>query len=359
MTTIGNNLFRIMLDERWPRIVRLETAAGKQRLVGEREALPPRVYVYRSTDRCTRTSDDAEIAVQYRLDRQDERAVYHAVVTWDGQSAVEFDVVFALRGPDLIVSFENVAEHAPYAFVSIRLPHLVSATSRDADSLLATCGWQGRLLDPKKCKPQMVDYSWVGFTARMCGAAYRPDFMVTLDLPGYEDLMIQEVWQYSRIGESETLASLGAELMHRQRTVESTEPQIKIYPPPEKTPPVVPSDVPILCAERKEVRLRCITPKRGRTLDWTDAARYFQSLVSPKIRCEPRYNDALVYKIVLAHRHRPYMTFDHALDIIRKVHHLTGRCATWPTSNMRAAKPATPTCSRFIRRWATRPCCGG
>ena len=47
MTTIGNNQFRIMLDERWPRIVRLETADGKQRLVGEREAFPPRLFTER------------------------------------------------------------------------------------------------------------------------------------------------------------------------------------------------------------------------------------------------------------------------------------------------------------------------
>jgi hypothetical protein len=324
MQMISNKTVRIALDERWPRIFSFEAVMGQQRIVGERESLPPRLYIFRKRDRRTLTTDDADVTAIYRLDVTDDGAFYHAEVCCAGEPAAEFDVALRLRGSDLTVAFENVSEHAPYSFVSIRLPHLVSATSRDPDSLLATCGWQGRLLDPKKCKPQLVDYSWVGFTARMCGAAYRPDFMVTLDLPGYEDLMIQEVWQYSRIGESETLASLGAELMHRQRTVESTEPQIKIFPPPDKTPPVVPADVPIQCADRKEVRLRFITPTRGRTLDWTDAAKYFQSLVPAQIRCEPRYDRALVYKIVLAHRRHPYMTFDQALDIIRKVHHLAG-----------------------------------
>jgi len=324
MKRLKNKFVTVYLDERWPRIVRYESPDGTQRLLGEREALPPRLYLYRQSDRLTLTSDDPEIEARYVLEMTGNRAVYHAKVEWEGQPAAAFDVTIVLRGADCVLSLENISECDPYCFVTARFAHLVSATSLDPESLLVTCGWQGRLLDPKKCKPQLIDYSWVGFIARLCGAAYRPGFMVTLDLPGYEDLLLQEVWQYSRIGAPETLAGLGAELMYRQRTVENPEPQIKIHPPAAKTPPVVPPQKPVLCADRKEVRLHFVAAKRGKRLDWTNAAKYFQSLVPAKCHCEPRYENALVYKIVLAARLRPLMTFALALDIIRRIHDLTG-----------------------------------
>ena len=59
-------------------------------------------------------------------------------------------------------------------------------------------------------------------------------------------------------------------------------------------------------------------------MDWPDAARYFQSLVPAEVRCNPLYDDTLVYKCCMGHRHRPYMTFEEALDVIRQVHNVTG-----------------------------------
>jgi len=322
MTTIHNHLVRIVLDNRWPRLIRFEAVGGDQRLVGEREAVQPRLYLFRTTDRLTLTSDDAEIAVGYTLTADAERAVYHAQVTWDGQPAAEFDVVCELRGADLVLRLENARESGPYRFLTIRFPHLVSATSADPESLLVTCGWQGRLLDPKKCKPQLIDYSWCAFTARLCGAAYRSGFMVTLDIPGYEDLLIQDVWQYSRIGAAETLSGLGAELMYRQREIEGPR-EYRFLPPAEKLPAVESPAEPVCCGDHKEVRLHILTPAPGATLDWTDAARYFQSLVPASIQCEPRYDNALVYKIVLAQRQRPLLSVGDAEAIIRRIHHLT------------------------------------
>ncbi len=188
----------------------------------------------------------------------------------DDHPAAEFDVIFRLDGPDATLSFENVRELAGYYFLTIRFPRVVAASSRDADGRLVTCGWQGRLLDPHVCKPNMTDYSWHGSVARPCGAAYRNDFMVTFDMLGYEDLFIQEVRQSTRIAGAETVASLGGELMHRQRTIEIPTGDLAIPPPPGKNPPVVRPRVPMLCAPRKEIRLHFIA---GAKLDWPDTAR--------------------------------------------------------------------------------------
>ena len=147
----------------------------------------------------------------YHLASAGATATYHAKVSVDDHPAAEFDVIFRLDGPDATLSFENVRELAGYYFLTIRFPRVVAASSRDADGRLVTCGWQGRLLDPHVCKPNMTDYSWHGSVARPCGAAYRNDFMVTFDMLGYEDLFIQEVRQSTRIAGAETVASLGGE----------------------------------------------------------------------------------------------------------------------------------------------------
>jgi hypothetical protein len=322
MHILKSPVVSVWLDTRWPRIIRFETPDRAQHLVGERQAIAPRVYLYEKGSRCTCTSDDAGIDVVYTCAASAQRATYHAVATCNGQAAVEFDIVCELSGADLVVRLERVREQGEYRLLTVRLARLVSATSCDPESLLVTCGWQGRLLDPRKCKPQLIDYSWVSFIARLCGAAYRPGLMVTIDIPGFEDLLIQEVWQYTRIAGSETLAGLGAELMYRQRQVEGPR-EYRFLPPPEKRPKLELLDEPLLCAPAKEVRLHAIVSPAGTPLDWTDAARYFQSLVPRSIHCEPRYDDTLVYKIQMAQREKPMVSVNECEAIVRRIQHLT------------------------------------
>jgi hypothetical protein len=323
MKFLKNEFVTVALDERYPRVLWYQDAAGT-RINGEYDAVAPRLYLFRKSDRATLTSDDVEVQAAYTLDAQPAVGTYRANVSCDGQPAVEFDLVFTLNGRDLLVRLQDIREHAGYCLFSLRLHRLAGALSEEKDSRMVTCSYQGRLLDPSKCKPRMIDYSWVGFTARPCGAVYRPGFMVTVDLPGYEDLLVQEVRQYSRIVDAQTVAGIGGEIMYRQREVGDLAPQIKIYPPKEKCPAEIPSAEPILCGDHKDIRLHFISAAAGGKLDWTDAAKYFQSLVPAEIKCEPRYENTLVYKICMAHRHRPYMNFDQALDVIRQVCNVTG-----------------------------------
>ena len=321
MKLLRSSSLSVCLDERFPRVVRYQSPDGRRSIPGERKAQSPRLYVYRIPGRQTFTSDDPEIEVSYTLTAGDDKALYHGRVMFQGQVASEFDVAFELAGADLVVRLQNVREHGDNRFLTFRMDHLVSATSRDPDNLLVTCGWQGRILDPKKCKPLLVDFSWVGFTARMCGAAYRPDMMVTLDLPGYEDLMIQEVWQYSRIGDAETFSSLGAEMMYRQRKIEGDRKYNFVAEG--KMPKEILRDEPILCADSKEVRMHAVFPAADAELDWTDAAKYFQSLLPADIVAEPRYENTLIYKIRLALRQKPALSVGQAEAIIRKIQNLT------------------------------------
>lgn len=320
MNLLKNKFATLCLDERYPRILWFEGSDGT-RIQGEALAAAPRLYLFRKSDLATLTTDDANVRANYKLVIEGIRASYEAHVEIDGTPAADFDVRVDLDGDDAVIAMEHVREHGIYRFLTMRLPHIVSADSTDKDSLTVTCGWQGRLLDPKKCKPCMYDYSWHGSTARMCGASYRPGFMVTFDLPGYEDLLIQEVWQYTRISGARTLASLGAEMMHRQRNVEGAGGLVK-QPPAWTHPHVKPLDEPILCAKSKEIRLHFIA-RKGKTLDWTDAARYFQMLVPKSWHPDQRYDNTLVYKNCPCGYKQPFMTFEQIGDIIRKVRNLT------------------------------------
>ena len=237
----------------------------------------------------------------------------------DGEPAAEFELLFRLAGPDLLVRLQNVREHAGYLFLTVRLNSLASAASEEVDSLVVTGVYQGRLLDPSKCAPRLLDFSWCYFTARPCGAAYRPSFMVTVDtnINGYEDILITDVREYTRVASGRTIASLGVEMMHRQRNITGKPTPLRIYPPRSKAAPVMAGVEPFLCAKSKETRLHFISASAGRPLEWTAAAAYFQSLLPAASRCHPLYEGALVYKITMAHREKPYMTFDDALEIIR------------------------------------------
>ncbi len=337
MKTLANDRVTVALDERFPRILYCES--GKTRILGEPEAIAPRLYLYRKSDRVTITSDDPIVEAAYTLACQGTSAAYHATVACGGAKAAEFDLELTLTGDDATIRLAGVKEFGDWRFLSVRLGRIVSAGSQDGDSTVATCGWQGRLLDPKKCKPLLNDYSWVGYTARLCGAAVRPNLVVTLDIPGYEDLMIQEVRQYTRIASPQTVASLGAEMMYRQRTVEDPKADVGIFPPEDQCPRYLPLDEPLLCTQRKEVRLHFIHAEdiqqkkqqqqdTGKmpvlhTLDWTDAARYFQSLIGPEKKCNPYYDNALVYKTLQATIRKPRLSVEGALDFIRRVHNLT------------------------------------
>ena len=337
MKTLANDRVTVALDERFPRVLYFES--GKTRILGEPETMLPRLYLYRKSDRATITSDDAIVEAAYTLACQGTTAKYHSSVACDGAKAVEFDLELTLAGDDATIRLAGVKEFGDWRLLTVRLGRIVSAGSQDGDSVVATCGWQGRLLDPAKCKPLLIDYSWVGFTARLCGAVVRPNLAVTLDIPGYEDLMIQEVRQYSRIATPQTVASLGAELMHRQRTVEDPKADVGIFPPEDKCPRYLPLDEPLPCTQQKEVRLHFIhgadsqqkkqqqqdadRMSATRPLDWTDAARYFQSLIAPDKKCNPYYDNALVYKTLQATIRKPRMSVEELQDFIRRMHNLT------------------------------------
>ena len=317
-TLLTSKQVTIHLDDRWPRILWYQSPDGKTRLPGEREAVAPRLYVFRASDQAELSTDDEAVAAEYALSATESEAIYRARITCDGRLAAELDIAIRLDGADATISIENVREHPGYSFLSARFRRVIAAGSCDEDARLVTCGWQGRLLDPRKCKPAMTDYSWHTSIARPCGAAYRRRFMVTIDVPGYEDLFIQEVRQDALVGSGETLASLGAELMYRQRTVcdPSNHPDGL-----EKFPYLGRLDEPVLCAKSKEMRLHFI---RGKTaLDWTDAARYFQSLMPTGVNPSQLYDDTVVYKCQMAQLRKAQLTFEEALDAIRKIHNIT------------------------------------
>ena len=259
MKSLTNEYVSITLDDRYPRVLHYQDAAGGARIVGGPEAVAPRVYVFRKADRATLASDDAAVGATYSLHVEGVTATYRANVTCDGKPAVEFDVVVELQGRDLVVEFRDVREHEGFCLLSVRWSAIATALAADADSKLLTCNWQGRVLDPAKCSPMLVDYSWVGFTARPCGAIYRPEFMVTIDLPGYEDLLIHDVRQYSRVGEAPRFAALGTEVMYRQREVGDPDVPVKIYPPKDRCPEEIPPDEPIRCGGPKGIRLHFIS----------------------------------------------------------------------------------------------------
>jgi hypothetical protein len=311
--------YRMVLDDRFPRVRRFEHVPSGAILGGERCATEPRLYLFRTSDRAVATTDDEDVGAAYTLRIDGNRAVYHATVTWDGRPAAEFDLAISLQGQDASIRLEKVVEHGPCRFMTVRLEHIVSASTGNPGSKLVTCGWQGRVLDPAKCKPQLIDYNYVGFTARQCGAVYRPDFMVTFDLPAFDDVFIQDVWAYTRTGPGEVLASLGAELMHRQRDVKgSYAPAWE--PPPERRKETPPLAEPILCGAGKEVRLHFMA---GQALDWPEAARYFQRLLAAGKQCEPRYNESTICKAQFAGKDSPHYSFVQAEDFLRRVNGIT------------------------------------
>lgn len=324
MMSLKNSRFTVAMDERYPRVLYFEDKAGA-RIRGHCQAIAPRVHLYRKSDNAYLTSDEGEVEVVYTCQGDAKHVIYTGSVNCDGRLAAQFEMLFQLDGQDMTVRLQNVREQAGYLLLSVRLHALISALSDEGDSRAVTCMAQGRVLDPKVCQAGLLDISWVAYSARVCGAVYKPSLMVTIDIPGYEDIMVHDVRQYSRIGGGRTIVSLGGEMMYRQRPVEGLEPVIKINPPASRMPKKLERSDPILCSEDpKEIRLHLISASKGKKLDWPDAAKHFQAQVPAKIVCNPLYENTLVYKICMAHIRHPYMTFDQALDIIKQVHNISG-----------------------------------
>jgi hypothetical protein len=324
--SLANSRVSIVLDHLRPRILWFDGPGGT-RILGEPLATGPRLYVHRKRDRAVLTTDSPGVEAAYSLAVAGTRAVYHGRVTCDGRPAAEFDVALTLAGRDLTVVLEKVKEFPGYCFLSLRLAHLASAASTDDDSRALTCYGQGRVLDPRTCAPTLVDYNWHGAIARMSAAVYRPRFMAVLDIPGYDDLFIVDVWQYSRPADGPTYASVGTELMHRQRPVEDPRRKFELVPPHVKFPLQITPGDPIVCARRKTLRLHFIAAAKGCALDWTDAALYLQTLTPKRAGCHPLYRNAMVYKTTFPREvpggYSAALSFVDGEQILHRLHHIT------------------------------------
>ena len=78
------------------------------------------------------------------------------------------------------------------------------------------------------------------------------------------------------------------------------------------------------CSARRARKSACISsPRKGAKLSWADAAKYFQTLVPKTWKPDKRYENTLVYKICPTGYRQPFLTFEQAGDIVRKVCNLT------------------------------------
>ena len=286
--TLGTGALTLELDAECPRPVAWRL--GGAELAGDPDLGEPDVHILSTVDNRVRFADAKPYAISWALARRGGRATYRAEVTRDGQPCVAFDLSFVVNGTGADVVLENVIEQNETQLVRVQLPRLISARE---GARLALPYHAGRLIDPVRCAPgeRTLGLDWV--SQALAGVLHDRHLLCAADMPGVDDLLVATV--------GEGWAGLGAAFQHR-----------------EPARPPVPS---LLLSERSSIRLRFRRPTQGEP-HWTDGARILRARI--QARPPDLYNHTVIYKIFCdSPGARQFTTFAQALDLVRRIHHLT------------------------------------
>jgi len=298
---LENGAFRVTCDAGRPVVLSLEARRSGDRLCGDPAGDGPVFTVYAAAEGRTWVSTEDGAAVDYQVRRDGSAVCYHARVTVGAAVAVESDLVFDLSGDALTLALGRVEEHGGFRLLHVEVRRLVSAHARQGAARMAIGSGAGRLVDPARCgeRAYFHKYGWIRDSFSTVGLVYHTHLTAVLRLDSLDDTLLSSVAP----GPDGKSAGLGVRLLYR-------------YPSAVAGAQFAPRAA-------TQAHLGLIdeptgSPERG----WVVGARHLQGRVTST--ASPLYRGAFVYKIFLGCPDRPReTTFDEALALIRRIHHLT------------------------------------
>ncbi len=206
---VENEQVKITADRDKPVIRQYVLKENEAVLQGNIRGVLPEVLVYEGATAVE--SNATKVSYQSRKTGNNYDISYHATVTVQDRPAVEFDLVYSLRGPSLVIEFGNVTEHENFYLIHVILPDLVTVGGNDNGPKLAIPAEAGRLVDVPRASNRRYEYEIDWLNAILSAFAYHSRAIGVMDTKSIENHSIVTVYEDG----GRKYGTLGMKLMHR------------------------------------------------------------------------------------------------------------------------------------------------
>lgn len=298
-----NEQVKITADRDKPVIREYVLKENEAVLQGNIRGVLPEVLVYEGATAVE--SNATKVSYHSRKTGNNYDISYHATVTVQDRPAVEFDLVYSLRGPSLVIEFGNVTEHENFYLIHVILPDLVTVGGNDNGPKLAIPAEAGRLVDVPRASNRRYEYEIDWLNAILSAFAYHSGAIGVMDTKSIENHSIVTVYEDG----GRKYGTLGMKLMHRLKEYDLQEFW-----------PIIPATDPKYLLKVQSSCTATVTvagdyDKDGE-VSWVDGTK----VVRDKIYAVPNplYADKYTAKIFIDRPgDKTYLTFDAILDRIK------------------------------------------
>jgi hypothetical protein len=295
---LANGVCSVSLHSRLPAVLRYRPGRGS--VLGDASPSPPTCVIFSPEHGRNIRAMEAGLEGAYAAKRDHGEMRYSVALTREGRPVISFTLLFALAGPELSLSLQDVNERDGYQLVHVDLSCMVSATSSDPRSRLVLPSHGGRRIDPARCEPgeRLHRYNWVREAFSQVGVVYGAGVSVVMRLESLNDSLLSRVTRTTSGG----WAGLGVRIVHR---MEARRPdlQFAVHRPSRVS-------MTMLCTD-------CDDTENG----WVPAARWLHARAGAR-PADP-YAGRFIYKVFVGKPGSPAeIPFDAVLEGMRRRFHL-------------------------------------
>ena len=293
---LQSSVLEVSLDSRWPVIVSYRSVRSSAALSGAADGTRPLVLFFDEGRGEYGSSSAAGFDIESEVQANGKTAAYNCKLKRRGEVLARFEITYSLDGNRLHVRASLKDEKESIQITSIFLP-MLSVMASEAGAKLAFPTRSGRLVDVARAEPRERVHKVDWFEPVAIAMAYHDRMLGLLSLNSLDDQIISCISGQPKAG------SLTVEFVYRPK---AENPELLF-----------------LVQKDTSCSVTLLEPDGTDTIDWTAGAAAVRDRVKKNIN--DLYVGSFIYKILLDRPGAPnWMTFDDALDLIRRINRLTG-----------------------------------
>ena len=204
---LENSEIMVALGKERPTILEYQLKKNGGIILGDIGNSGPQISFSRGVESVMRTRTETF----YDVYPSGNNVRYHIRVAYDSEAAIEFDLVYEIRGNILEITFNHVVEHKDFRLLSVQLPGLLTVTSDTNHAKLIIPADAGRLIDIENASIKSYTYEIDWLNPILAGFAYNSDIIGILDTKSIENHTSVNVFQR----DGKRYGSFSMRLMHR------------------------------------------------------------------------------------------------------------------------------------------------
>jgi hypothetical protein len=236
-----------------------------------------------------------------------DMVTYNVKIVYENKPAIEFDLIYKLKGTGVAISFRNVVEHRNFYLLNIQLPGILFIQSDEEHAKLIIPADAGRLIDVEKASLKSYEYDIDWLNPILTGFAHNSSVLGMIDTESIENYTTVSVSE----NQGRRYGSFSMRMMHRLSEYNLHEFGTII--------PVTDPKYLLIVQDSCTVTVTFTSDyDKDGTVSWIDGAKLFRDGVDAV--ANPYYKDKSFIRIFLSRRGNTNenLTFDEVLERIRQ-----------------------------------------